>query len=117
MPFSNSVVSGTALARDAIKSPNFVHQETGWTVNQDGSAEFTGLSLNGGSLVVSGAGEGIFLYSSSPPARGTLIFSISATAGTDPYGNTYSKGTISYNSAGFPNIQIRPDLNAILVYG
>jgi hypothetical protein len=117
MPFSNSIAAGTALARNAIKSPNFVHQATGWSVNQNGSAEFTGLALNGGSLVVTGAGEGIFLYSSSPPARGTLIFSISSTSGTDPYGNAYTQGTISYDSNGFPNIQIRPDLNAILVYG
>ena len=41
--------------------------------------------------------EGIFTYSSSPPAAGTLTESASvATAGTDAYGNHYLAGHASY---------------------
>lgn len=41
--------------------------------------------------------EGIFTYSSSPPAAGTLIESASvATAGTDAYGNNYLAGHATY---------------------
>ncbi len=45
--------------------------------------------------------QGIFTYSSNPPAAGTLIESASvAAAGTDQYGNHYLAGHASYQ-AGF----------------
>jgi hypothetical protein len=48
-----------------------------------------------------GALEGIFTYSSNPPAAGTLIESASvAAAGTDAYGNHYLAGHATY-AAGF----------------
>jgi len=43
--------------------------------------------------------EGVFTYSSNPPAAGTLIESASvATAGTDAYGNHYLAGHATYAS-------------------
>jgi hypothetical protein len=48
-------------------------------------------------VIVSGPGEGVFSYSSSPPAAGTLVGTAGiASAGSDPYGNQYLAGTSSY---------------------
>jgi hypothetical protein len=46
------VVGGTVLRRVAIQSPNFVHLVSGWSINQDGSAEFNGLTINGGDVIL-----------------------------------------------------------------
>lgn len=45
--------------------------------------------------IIVGSG-GVFVYSSTPPAFGTLVQSIAATGGTDPYGNVYLAGDVSY---------------------
>lgn len=45
--FANPVVAGTALIIPAINSPNFVVDTTGWSINQDGSAEFDNITLRG----------------------------------------------------------------------
>lgn len=44
------------------------------------------------------AGE--FYYAGSP-AKGNLVASIAAAAGTDPYGNAYSAGIVSYDPLSF----------------
>lgn len=60
------LVGGTILRRAAIASPNYVAGSAGWTINQDGSAEFNNLavrgSFNGTDYVVNLAG--IFFYGS-----------------------------------------------------
>ena len=39
--FANSIIGGMSnLIRKAIQSPNYQPGTEGWTVNQDGSAEF-----------------------------------------------------------------------------
>jgi hypothetical protein len=43
--------------------------------------------------------SGIFGYSPGPGA-GNLIFSVTAAAGTDPYGNAYQAGVTSYSASG-----------------
>ncbi|GIH29371.1 hypothetical protein Aph01nite_76810 [Acrocarpospora phusangensis] len=48
MGFANQVVAGTTLVRQAIKSPNYIPNVSGWTVNRDGSAEFNNLFVRGG---------------------------------------------------------------------
>ncbi len=45
--FANPVVAGTALVIPAINSPNFVAGSTGWTINQDGTAEFNAAVIRG----------------------------------------------------------------------
>jgi hypothetical protein len=44
-----------------------------------------------------GANRGIFVYSPTP-AAGNLVASITAAAGTDPYGNAYKAGITSYDN-------------------
>ena len=55
-------------------------------------------------IVVAGTpNAGIFVYS-PVPAAGNLITSITATAGTDPYGNIYLAGTTSYSSTRYTRL-------------
>lgn len=58
----NPVVGGTTLRRAAIASPDFVSGESGWSINQDGSAEFTGLQINSISQKFVVNSQGIFIY-------------------------------------------------------
>lgn len=92
MGFQNPITgSQGALERPAIKSPNFVHNTSGWSIARDGSAEFNNIVIRGGSTV-----GGTALYYAGTPAAGNLRYSISDTAGTDPYGNAYGRGVIAY---------------------
>lgn len=49
--FSNPILSGTALVRTAINSPDYVAAVSGWAVKRDGSAEFNDAVLRGELLV------------------------------------------------------------------
>jgi hypothetical protein len=99
MSFSNPVTGGQgALIRPAIKSPNFVHNVSGWTINRDGSAEFNNGTFRGTVTAATFLGtdfridtNGAFFYSGAP-AAGNLIASIASVAGTDPFGNAYPAG-------------------------
>lgn len=51
-------------------------------------------------IVVAGdPNTGVFIYSGTP-ANGNLIMSMTAAAGTDPYGNDYGSGIVSYPNTG-----------------
>lgn len=96
--FSNPLVGGGgSLVYPSIHSPDFTKgpPAVGWSINKDGTAEFTGVTLTGGSLVIDSAGQGVFLYSGTP-TFGNLITSIANAADTDAYGNAYLKGVTSY---------------------
>ncbi len=71
----------------------------------------------GNTTVINTAGT--FIYDGAP-ALGTLIISLASASGTDPYGNAYSGPGISVSAPGLGGgkneIQVRPDLNALLVY-
>ncbi|MGH2866775.1 MAG: hypothetical protein ACRDNK_04285 [Solirubrobacteraceae bacterium] len=96
MPFNNPVAAGGgALIRSSIHSPNYPGPMS-WSVNQDGSASFFGVTLTGGSLIVETSGQGVFVYSGTP-ALGNLIVSIASAAGVDAYGNAYIEGVQGQN--------------------
>jgi hypothetical protein len=93
----NPVVGGTVLRRAAIASPNYVAGVSGWTINQDGSAEFNNLTIRG---VFAGTNFeinslGAFFYSGTP-AAGNLVESITSAAGTDGFTNEFLAGHSSY---------------------
>lgn len=119
--FNNPIVGGGgALAYPSIHSPDFVHLLSGWTVNKDGSAEFENLTLrgtfNGNDYIINNAG--VFIYDGAA-ALNTLILAMAGAPGTDQFGNAYSGPGISLSApgAGGKNIiQVRPDLNALLIY-
>jgi hypothetical protein len=50
MVFSNSILAGETLVRDSIKSEGFVTGVNGWSINRDGTAEFSDL-ISRGSLI------------------------------------------------------------------
>lgn len=45
MSFSNPIVGGVVLIRPAIQSPDFEAGVQGWSINRDGTAEFTGITI------------------------------------------------------------------------
>jgi hypothetical protein len=54
-------------------------------------------------VIISGANTGEFLYSSSPPAAGTLVASVApAATTTDPYGNAVVGGGFAVYGTGDP---------------
>lgn len=118
--FNNPIVGGGgALVYPSIHSPNFIHSIQGWTINKDGSAEFQDLVIRGtffgNEFILNNAG--FFLYQGMP-GPGTLILAAASAAGVDEFGNAYSGPGISVSNVGGGQneIQIRPDLNAILIY-
>lgn len=90
MGAGNPVVGGTTIRIPAIQSPNYVAGVSGWIVRANGTAEFQGLTITGGTVVMGGSGA-ILMYSGTP-AAGNLVLSIAPVAGTDAFGNAYPKG-------------------------
>lgn len=117
MPFRNySLTKNGQLTIGSIFSPGFEHLLAGWQISKDGSAEFNDLTVRGtfhGIDFVLNS-DGIFFYSSIP-AAGNMIGSWANAAGTDEFGNAYVKG-IAIGVVSNTEIQIRPDLDAILIY-
>lgn len=58
MSFRNQLAAGVRLIREALQSPNFVTGTSGWSIDRDGSAEFSDVAVNGGSLTTSPSGDG-----------------------------------------------------------
>lgn len=75
-----------------VHSGNYVAGSSGWTINEDGSAEFNNLTIRGGTSI-----SGLDLYYNGAPASGSLVASLSSTAGVDQYGNHYLAGVTVYN--------------------
>jgi hypothetical protein len=100
MPFSNPIMGGQDFIRPVMSSPNFsIGDATGWAVYKNGNAYFYNITASGTitstTVIVSGAGEGLFVYSGTP-ALGTLVASITNSPGTDDEGNAYLGGIVSY---------------------
>jgi hypothetical protein len=103
--FSHDIAGGNGnLVVTSLKSPNFAHGTSGWTVNKDGSAEFANVTLRGTfaglDYVINSAGA--FFYSATP-ADGNLVASIAQASGTDAYGNAFLAGIWLYENASSGN--------------
>lgn len=68
----------------------------GWSINKDGTAYFTGLTINDGIVTLSNSG-GVFLYA-GVPGDGNLVASVAPANGTDKFGNAYLAGLCSYQT-------------------
>jgi hypothetical protein len=90
--FEEPITAGTVLIREDIESQNFVTGVSGWEIRADGSAEFNNIVIRGGVSV-----GGASFYYSGTPGPNTLIASIAASDGTDPFGNGYSAGFSVYD--------------------
>lgn len=122
--FTHDIAGGSGnLIITALQSPNFsLADQTGWAILKNGDAYFFNVTADGAvtsnTVIVSGAGDGVFIYDGTP-GPGTLVVSIASAAGIDPHGNQYSGPGISVSApgAGGKNeIQIRPDKSAMLIY-
>lgn len=79
MPFANSILGGNdTLIRTAIKSPNFVHDVSGWSIDKNGNAEFNSIILPPGT-----GGNHIFYQSATPTADAVNDLWFNTTAGKD----------------------------------
>jgi hypothetical protein len=56
-------------------------------------------------VIIVGPGGGLFVYSPTA-AAGNLVASISATAGTDPYGNAYVSGIADYSPGALQGVAV-----------
>lgn len=92
-PFTNAITGGGgALVRPRIKSPDYVTGVSGWTVNQDGTAEFQDATIRG-SLALGGT---------SPAAREVI-------------GGTVPAELVTYYAAGSPETVTAPETVVALV--
>lgn len=106
--FANSILGGAAkLIRRAIQSPDYIHEVSGWTINKDGSAEFSDLEIRGtfkgNDFIVNP--DGIFFYAGTA-ANGNLLTSNAPNGGVDPFGNPYHSGIVIYGGNGNPYLQL-----------
>lgn len=108
LQFSNPIVAGTTLVRPAVQSPNYAHGSAGWTVNQDGSAEFNNVTVRGtivaGQFIGTGEGQEIVIYAGVPAANNVVASVCSANA-TDASGNALIAGATSYHEFASNNFQ------------
>lgn len=71
--FANAIIGGAeALIRKAMRSPNYVANSTGWTVNKDGSAEFNDVTVRG-SVDVGTATQYVKVYDAPAPIDGPVV--------------------------------------------
>ncbi len=66
-PFTNSVVGGTTLVRDAINSTNYIPGQVGWSIMANGAAEFNGGIFRGAVLI------------GGPPAAGAVSIGLTGS--------------------------------------
>lgn len=110
--FINPITAGTVLVRSDVRSQNYVAGSSGWIIEADGDAEFNSIVIRGGTVV-----SGKSLYYNGTPAAGNLVGSISATAGTDSFGNAYLAGFTVYDTSGSGlYTQMQPDGDLALGY-
>ena len=90
--FAHDVAGGSGnLIAVSVQSPNFRTGVQGWQIRRDGSAEFDDVTIRGGVTV-----DGTTLAYSGTPAAGNLVYSQSPAGGTDPHGNVYLAGAVTY---------------------
>lgn len=70
MTFRSSIVRGVTLVREAIRSQNYVANTSGWTINADGTSEFSDTVIRGSFEVDFPGGGGAFIG----PNEGIVIF-------------------------------------------
>lgn len=126
MQFQDELAGGVVLVRPALQSPDYVPGVSGWAVKIDGSAEFNDITVrgtlesnnyvpgvSGWHLDQAGSAEfndvtirggtsigGEAYYYDGAPGLGTLLLSISANAGVDPFGNPVVGGFGVYDPDG-----------------
>lgn len=104
--FNNPIIGGGgALIYPSIHSPNYVPLISGWSINKDGTAQFSSINVLGGALVFYNA-FGAVIFRMDPPngaffayldngsaVQGQLVGVQAVKSGVDPVtGTAYSPG-------------------------
>ncbi|RGC64999.1 hypothetical protein C5N14_30885 [Micromonospora sp. MW-13] len=75
MTFADPIVDDTELIRDAIRSPNYIPGVSGWSINRDGSAEFSDARTRGAVVVGDPAGSSVqILPGAQAPAEVVALY-------------------------------------------
>jgi hypothetical protein len=78
VPFTNPLVAGTTLIREAIQSKNYIAGVQGWIIKANGDAEFNNLTVRGTVIVRNTNGQGFIL----DPVLGEIqVYSPDSTTG------------------------------------
>lgn len=107
MPFTDPILGGNTLIRDAIQSQDYVPGTTGWAIKADGSAEFNNIVINGGGGVGRVVIDGgvIFIYDSV----GNLVTKMDGTNGIQLSPNLNAAGSAVLTlDPGNPEISFMP---------
>jgi hypothetical protein len=67
MGFTNPIVAGLTLIRQAIQSSNFLTGVAGWAINRDGTAEFNDAVIRGEIIVGDESGAHVLIDVTDPP--------------------------------------------------
>jgi hypothetical protein len=100
--FQQDVAGGNGnLIATSLQSPNYVAGVSGWQVTKTGDAEFNNVLVRGEFYGTSFFlnDSGVFFYNGTPGPT-TLLATIAAAAGTDPYGTTVYQGFNIYGPDG-----------------
>lgn len=96
--FNNPVVGGGGdLVRERIRSPDYVPGVSGWTINQDGSAEFNETEVRGEITVTDPDGSQIHIFDEDP-GDGAVIDLLPADGTPAPVAARLSTGYTTNNS-------------------
>lgn len=87
MPFSDPIVAGSTLVRDAIQSEPYIAGVTGWRIERDGDAEFNDVSVRG-DLRVDALNNASFIAITNDQTSGNPIIVLQ-----DPSGRQYVLST------------------------
>jgi hypothetical protein len=104
--FANEITGGQgALLRRAIKSPNYVPGVSGWSINKDGTAEFTSGQFRGAVLIGTSPNPRIFIGSDIPAPLVAASTDFTWSAAQIWYFNAtefYWQAIGTFNPGGFP---------------
>lgn len=84
MPFTNNIVAGTTLVIPAIRSANYVAGMSGWSINADGTSEFSNVTVRGPVIITDNMGAVL----ASIGATGNGSFQNIAITGDMTFGST-----------------------------
>lgn len=116
MGFQQFPIAGTSLVRDALNSPNFVHLQSGWSINRDGTAEFNDVVVRG-TIIASDFRSSNFVPQTSGfdlnGATGTVEFNGDVAV----YGNIFVHASATAPAGTVGAIQFVPDAPTVAYTG
>jgi len=104
MPFSDPILAGEELIREAIRSPDYVAGAAGWRIAADGSAEFNDTTVRGELLANGSTGSSIRVLADASSQQARIEITPPDVAG-HPLDNPASVNSSS-NANGFVSVSL-----------